>query len=74
MQNFIDTLCEYSFPLFALATIFAVGLIIAWAIRAANAQRAEFMAACMQDRKEYECVAMWRAGSASPVLVPVYVR
>jgi hypothetical protein len=39
----------------------------------------EFRTACMQDRKEYECVAMWRAGNVNsqtevipmPILIPV---
>lgn len=36
-------------------------------------QRREFIAACEEDRKPYECVAMWRAGSPPPtttVVVP----
>lgn len=34
--------------------------------------RASFMRQCLEDRKEYECVAMWRAGQSHTTVVPIY--
>jgi hypothetical protein len=31
-----------------------------------SARHARFMSQCMQDHKEYECTAMWRAGDREP--------
>ena len=39
----------------------------------ASASHARFMGQCMQDHKEYECTAMWRAGDngqSTVVVVP----
>lgn len=35
-------------------------------------ERQAFMSACTTDLKEYECIAMWRAGrgSLTPVFIP----
>lgn len=33
----------------------------------------EFMSACVKDRKEYECVAMWRAGNSHTIVMPMPV-
>lgn len=68
----------------ALAITFSViaGIILIFAgffyfvyVRASEAH-ARFMRQCMEDHKEYECTALWRAGdSALPnvVLMPVPV-
>jgi len=38
----------------------------------ASAWHSRFMSQCMQDHKEHECTAMWRAGdSASPTLIVI---
>lgn len=31
----------------------------------------EFMRQCMQDHKEYECLAMWRAGERNTQVIPM---
>jgi ABC-type transport system involved in multi-copper enzyme maturation permease subunit len=36
-------------------------------------KEASFMAACIKDRKEYECIAMWRAGNNHTVVTPIPV-
>lgn len=63
------------------STVVCWGLILACiglAVLSAkgDADREErFMSECQQDRKRYECEAMWRAGQSQvvPVTVPVII-
>jgi hypothetical protein len=32
-------------------------------------QKDKFMQECLQDKKEYECTALWRAGSRAQVVI-----
>lgn len=49
-------------------------MMIVYAADADERRRhSEFMQACKQDRKEYECTAMWRAGSNAVVPYPVVI-
>jgi hypothetical protein len=53
-----------------------IGLIFLAASSDAE-KEAKFMSACMADKKEYECTAMWRAGNTNgyvPVVIPVPIR
>lgn len=36
-----------------------------------DTSKEDFMKECMQDKKKYECTAMWRAGKSS--VVPVFI-
>ncbi len=51
----------------SVALLLVVGLIVAVYVGMAHAQEAHtrFMRQCMEDHKEYECTALWRAGSKS---------
>jgi len=44
-----------------------------WALQAEAKQRAAFMAECQQERKHYECVAMWRQGESSVAPMPMTI-
>jgi hypothetical protein len=52
-----------------------IGLVLVGAVKSDSAARAEWMAECVKDHKEYECVAMWRAGDRRitpiPIIIPV---
>jgi hypothetical protein len=50
-----------------------VGLIY-WGVTSDNEKRDRFMTECQQDRKRYECDAMWRAGDSQvtpAIVIPV---
>ena len=36
-------------------------------------ERHAFMVACLKDRKEYECTAMWRAGESHEQIIPIFI-
>ncbi len=58
-------------PMFCLfMLLIGIGLL-SWGIGNSNARHAAFMSMCMEDRKEYECIAMWRTGQ--PTVVPIYI-
>src|SRR3954462_1642193 len=45
-----------------------------YGVKRENAAHDRFMAQCMQDHKEYECTAMWRAGdSGPPAVIPMFI-
>ncbi len=50
-----------------------VGLltITVLAFRQEAKAREAFMAQCLEDRKQYECFAMWRSGQNHTVVVPM---
>lgn len=57
-------------------TALIAGLIVgaAWSISAASKAREAFIAECVADgKKNYECVAMWRAGEKPTQVVPIPV-
>jgi len=37
-------------------------------------KKEEFFDECLQYHKQYECVAMWRAGRERTTIIPMYVR
>lgn len=47
--------------------------IIGWAINYEIDQQKAFMEACIKNKKEYECVAMWRSGNVSALIIPMPV-
>ena len=53
-----------------LCIVFAVLIIVA---KQEEKQRDRFMQECTQDRKRYECEAMWRDGESKTVAVPVVI-
>jgi hypothetical protein len=60
------------------AFVAAFGGTLWYAIKHQNAVYARFMAGCLQDHKEYECMAMWRASDSRPpavipVPIPIYI-
>ena len=51
----------------SLALLLLVGVAVGIYVGVARAQEAHtrFMRQCMEDHKEYECTALWRAGGRS---------
>lgn len=53
-------------------------MIVPALVQQEDEAKTTFMAACTQDRKEYECTAMWRSGSSRaypmPIIVPAGTR
>lgn len=67
----IDELKLYVGILIA-ALIALVGLM--WAVDKQQEKAwLEFREACIEDRKEYECVAMWREGDKLFTPIPVFI-
>lgn len=66
------------FPRVDWLGLLIIGIIVLMVVALGIAGYAEtqqnktFMEECMKDRKEYECVAMWRAGNTHTVVVPIY--
>jgi hypothetical protein len=58
-----------------VGVILALGLIalVLVAVASDAKARARFMEQCIEDRPEYECTAMWRAGEATVVPVPIVI-
>jgi hypothetical protein len=56
--------------LFAGALV-AISVLIALVAISNKRDRDAFMVACQKDRKEYECVAMWRAGDSHTTVMPI---
>lgn len=55
---------------FVMACILLVACVaIGWAIYNVDNEHAKFMQECQQDRKEYECTAMWRSGDKSMIYI-----
>ena len=55
-----------------------IALVILLSVLAVNSDlndKANFMQQCQQDRKEYECYAMWRSSNPQimpiPIIIPV---
>jgi hypothetical protein len=56
-----------------LSLFFALVIsVCVYAVRTNLDARHRFMSQCMEDHKEYECTALWRAGSSEPPTI-VYV-
>lgn len=55
----------------AFISFFILVAVAVWySVAVSWAQHDRFMAGCLEDHKEYECMAMWRAGDrASDVVV-----
>lgn len=49
--------------MFVMAIIAIIAMLVV-DVRKTTSARDAFMEQCLKDRKEYECVAMWRAGGA----------
>ena len=47
--------------------------ILVLALIGESAERDAFMAECLEDRKEYECTAMWRSSRPQTTFIPVVV-
>lgn len=56
---------------FGIITIIVVALIISLVIASSNEYN-NFMDACKQDHKEYECKVMWRQSQPDSVNVTTY--
>lgn len=55
-----------------LSCLVAAGVfLMVGAVQSDSRAQAAFMAQCLQDHKEYECVAMWRAGESHTQVVPM---
>lgn len=46
-------------------------IVVAIAAKVEMQEREAFMSDCLQERKQYECTALWRAGRASHTTVVV---
>ena len=60
-------------PIGYCAFLFALGFgVMWWASNSIERSEREFMDACLEERKEYECIAMWRSGNVTviPVVIP----
>ncbi len=55
------------------ACMLAIVILIWWVVVAEGKREQAFMADCMQERKAYECAAMWRAGESHTTVVPMPV-
>lgn len=56
-----------------LALAIAGGLwLMWWAIQEEAVYKQEFMDECLQDKKQYECTAMWRAGEKDNNTIIMY--
>lgn len=62
-ENFVEMLVVVCI----LTIVFGIGIGIHVEIQ----QKRAFMQQCMEDHKEYECTAMWRAGETKTTTVPV---
>jgi hypothetical protein len=50
------------------------GALLWFGIKHQNAVYDHFLAGCLQDHNEYECMAIWRAGDSSPpVVLPILI-
>lgn len=43
--------------------VILVIVLVGFTVIAGNAERDAFMKECLQDKKQYECTAMWRSGN-----------
>ena len=57
---------------FAITLAVVIGFLV-FAIKSDMDAEDRFMRQCMQDKKEYECTAMWRAGDSHTTVVPMPV-
>ncbi|MBV8522544.1 MAG: hypothetical protein JOY71_10560 [Acetobacteraceae bacterium] len=61
------------FGVFLGALFLGIGILIGWAVHRSNANYAAFMQGCLKDHKQYECMAMWRAGESRDVPFPIFI-
>lgn len=47
--------------------------LLVLAVIGESANRADFMAECLQDRKQYECTAMWKSSQPQTTFIPVMI-
>ena len=52
-----------------VAFLLGFAWLVIYVVKVATASHERFMDQCMQDHKEYECTAMWRAGDSAPPTV-----
>lgn len=62
MYDFIENWAFPTFPIVCMIMIVGVLIALPFAIYNSIAQENRFMLACVKERAEYECVAMWRRG------------
>jgi len=55
----------------ACMAMFGLLLVIPQAFRDSASERDQFMTQCLSEKKEYECVALWRAGERNTVVMPM---
>lgn len=53
--------------------VLGIGALTIFALIDDGRARTAFMAECRQHRQNFECVAMWRAGQTSTVVMPMPV-
>lgn len=56
---------------FILAFFVFAGIAAFGSASTAKLEKERFMEACLKDKKEYECVAMWRSGDSHTSMVPI---
>ena len=61
------------FGLFIALLIGGLIAVLPSVVSADNERRDAFMKSCLQDKKDYECTAMWRAGDSRTFVAPVPV-
>lgn len=73
MADFIEDHLTITVGLVLGVVCAVLGALIVWIARVDAAEKADFMAECLKDRKSYECVAMWRAGDTKVVPMPIVI-
>ena len=58
---------------FLLALVALIWWFVGFALQRERANYALFMESCLKDHKQYECMAMWRAGGSQPypIFIPI---
>jgi hypothetical protein len=72
MNAIIDFLEDYFGWVVLLVILFIIWLVWLMISSEYEAKQA-FMAECMEEKKKYECTAMWRSGDKNTVVVPMPV-
>ena len=66
-------MCDDFVDVFMWGLIGFLVLCLIAALVANDQNYKEFMGACKQDHKEYECNAMWRAGEDHTTIMPIVI-
>lgn len=67
-----DWVLDHLGGIFVVAIVLLLVLAVAGGVEKEKT-RERFMEQCVKDRKEYECIAMWRAGEPQVVPVPIII-